>query len=462
MRARSGRLWAAAAAACASCAAPPSVRLAVKLLLPDSPKPAEVASLALHVLWNGGDAGLVVPGGPGDAGALELPLPAGPVVIEVDGLDSTGAPRWRGYARGVELPADADGGAAVATVFFGKIGAFSTFQATPPMPPLAGSAAVAWGEGRLLVLGGRAADGGVTDGVWLYDQRTVELTPEPPLRHARAHAFAAVGADLGGSPYVLLAGGEGGDGAATDSVEIYRPEGGLDLPPLGAPQIDPSGAPLDEAGLEIAVGCGAPGFAALDVYAPGMALAGGDGGLAAELPLPSACPNGALQHVPGLGLLAGALGGEIWLLSPLSGGSPFASTELPRGRFAVAPLDGGWLQLGGEAPDGGVLATAELDLSGRPASVVPLLATPRAAFATLAVADGGLLAVGGLGAGGVALSSAERVDLSSLAATAAGALGSGRIRPALADVPGYRAALVVSGEDPTGAPVGGLEIYSYP
>ncbi|MHB1843716.1 MAG: Kelch repeat-containing protein [Deltaproteobacteria bacterium] len=453
----------AVAVACAPAASPPTVRLAVELILPDSPAPTEVAALRLGVSWNGGDAGVTLPAA-GLAGSVDLPLPSGPVDVEIDGLDDGGVARWRGLSLGVVVPSDADAGPAVAAAFFGKIGDFSSFRSTAPMPALAGSSAVSAGRGQVLVFGGRDATGAVSDGIWLYDQRSVHLSDAGTLNHARAHALALGLSDLAGAPYVLLAGGQGIDGRPTASVELYQPSGERELGPLSAPQLDPRGAALDDGGLEVAIGCGAgAGTPSLDLYAPAGTLAGLDAGPLGPVALPGSCALGVLQLLPSLGAVAvGDLqGGGLALLSPVTGAAPWGSSR-QRSRGGAAPAGQALFQFGGYV-DGGVVGSAELDDGdGGVPSSWPLLATARADFATLPLPGGGLLAVGGAGEGGAALASAELVDFAAGVAVDAGSLGVARIHAALADIPGFRAALVVSGEAADGSPAGGLEIYSYP
>jgi hypothetical protein len=88
----------------------------------------------------------------------------------------------------------------------------------------------------------------------------------------------------------------------------------------------------------------------------------------------------------------------------------------------------------------------------------------RADFGWLVVPDAGVLVVGGRAAQGTpaALATAEWLNLATLVSVPAGQMKDGRIGSAVAQIPGYDAALIVSGVDESGAPVGGLEIYTYP
>ncbi len=461
MTARRGLLLAAACLACRA-APPPSVRLVVDLVLPDAPDPSvEVATLSVAASWNGGDAGVTAPL---SDGGIDLPLPQGPVDVTVLGLAADGQTLWRGIARGVPVPADGRAGPAVATVFFGKVAAFSTFDAIS-LPPLAGSTAVPWGDGQVLVSGGRAADGGLSTAIWLYDQGRVAFEPFGQSLLPRAHHLALALTGAPGAPRLFLAGGDG-PGGATDTAEILDADGGdRPLHPLSAPQIDPSGA-LTADGSAVLVGCGrTTGSAAVDVYGalPGV---GGEGWLGA-LPLGSPCLAGQVTLLPGVGDVVGD-GQTPPELSVYEGPTPDGGTLPPFGAalaqrtgFGATAADGGILQMGGWS-GGKVVATSEWHLSNLDAFPGPQLSAARADFGWTTLPDGKVLVVGGVGDDGGALASAETIDLSTGVVAPAGSLAHARIRPAVADISGYGAALVISGEEADGGPVGGLEIYTYP
>ncbi len=441
--------------ACSSPAVGP--RLAVELVLPDRPDPhAEVATLEIDASWDGGFSGLDLPFGDGGV-ALSLPG-AATVDVTVLGHGADGETLWRGVARSVVVPAGA--GPAVARLFFGKIGAFSSFASVAEMPRLAGSAAVSWGEGRVLVSGGRGADGGPTSGLWLYDHRRVHVQAAGSGLMPRGHHLALATEDSSGSPLLFLAGGDG----PVDTVEVVAADGGVwPLPPLVSPQREPAGAVTGDG--VVLVGCGREGSPAVDVYRPA------DGDWEGSMPLPSRCVAGEITFVPGLGAVVGdgAGAGEISLLgggspeaAPAAGGvEPFATALTVRQSFGAVAVDGGIVQFGGDG-DGGTAGDSEWHVQGRGSAGPFALLTPRADFATLLLPDGRLLVVGGRGADGSALATAELIDPVGGQVVAAGSLAGARIHPALAEISGYGAALVVSGEEADGSPVGGLEIYTCP
>ena len=439
---------------------PASTRLQLDLVLPDSPDPRwEVTELSIQVAWNSGDAGVVLPFG--DAGSVSVTLPAGPADITVDGLGVGGARLWRGLARQVEIPAGAAGGPAHASVFFGKVGAFSSFSALREIPPVAGAVAVPWGEGQILLVGGRLADGGLTNGIWLYDHRTVALSAFGESLDPRAHGLALLSPQPLGNA-LFLAGGDGPDGGATDAVELFLPgQRGLRLHPLGEPQRFPSGASADP-GLELLVGCGeGASLARADLYLPAAALADAGDGYVGAVALGGSCPGGRIDWSPELQAdLVGDTPGGLERVDAVSGDSAWGAVLEARSGFFALPVDGGLLQFGGTVR-GQPTASYEFHADGGVRGGA-LLSSPRADFAAIATPGGNLLVVGGRALDGSPLASAEWVDPSGPSAWPAASLAQPRIHPTLADIPGYGAALVFSGEDAAGRPVGGLEIYTYP
>jgi len=433
-------------------------RLDIQLVLPDQPPVTGVTQLQVVAQWSGGSSQMVVAFA--DGGSLSLSLPAGPIDLTVSGLLADGGAGWRGIARGVQVPGSS--GHAVARVLLGPIGQFASFDGTGVMPPLAGSAAVAWGPGQVLISGGRAADGGLSSALWLYQQASIQATPLTSLE-PRAHHLAAVTLDAAGNRALFLAGGEDPSGAASSTVELLADGGQHALPPLSAPQRWPAAAVAGN-GLELFVGCGAGGPASVNLYLPAAALTGiAGGGLEGILPLPAPCEQGQLTWIPGLDsvLVGDVADGGFTLLGPDGGRRWGADSPVRQGFGAVAFGDGGLLQFGGEI--GGVpVATFATFPLGAPSTG---FTTARADFGwtTVPVNGGSVLVVGGRGGGGAPLSSAELIDLadgsSSVVPTP---FNQPRIRPAVVDISGSGAALVVSGEDADGRPVGGLEIYTYP
>jgi hypothetical protein len=443
-----------------------SPRLVVQLVLPDSPSPAAdgLTSLAVAVVWNGGDAGVI---GQLRDGGLDIPLPAGPVDVTVTGLDDAGTALWRGMARNVDVPANAGAGPAVATMFFGRIGSFSSFDSVVAMPPLAGSAAASWADGRVVISGG-GANGVLSDDLWVYDPRTVQVSQlAQSLLQARAHHLALPLLSLSGVPMVLLAGGDAEGGGSTDTVELVWSDGGAALAPLSTAQGEPSGAVAGD-GLQVLIGCGSADSNELDLYLPAAVGAGNDagddGGWEGLLSLPTDCELGQITWVPALGayVVGDGADGSLSLVDLAGAGvTPWASTPSVRTSFGAVADGSGVLQFGGligEFP----VATYETDTDAGPQGAASLLTTARSNFGWLQLPNGEVLVVGGSDLSGAALATAELFDPRNPAlGTTTISMAQPRIHPAVADISGYGAALVVSGELEDGGPVGGLEIYTY-
>ncbi|MHB8419538.1 MAG: hypothetical protein ACYDCL_15790 [Myxococcales bacterium] len=449
---RAGALALALTAGCGGDGA----RLAVDLVLPDRPAPSDVVELRIEADWNGGRSTATVPFA--DGGSLSLALPEGPVDVTVTGLEASGQATWRGIARGVEVPA-AGQGSARAKLLFGAIGAFSLFGDTGVMPALAGSAAVPWGVGQVLISGGRSSSGELSNGLWLFGQGSLR-TFGPQSLEPRAHHLAAAVSDASGAPLLFLAGGDQANLEAADTAEVVTGSGPVVLHPLGGAQRFPAAAVAPD-GLQLLVGCGEGGPAAVDLYQPAAALLGFDGGWEGALPLPATCERGQITWLPALaGAVAGdGSDGSLTLLTLSGPPQPWGAGAVRHGFGALALSDGGLLQFGGDGDgDGGPLSSFVAFGAG---SAPSGFAEARADFGWTVTPGGALLAVGGRGPGGGPLASAELVPTDGTAALEP-LLNRARIRPAVADISGCGAALVVSGEDADGGPVGGLEMFTYP
>jgi hypothetical protein len=144
-----------------------------------------------------------------------------------------------------------------------------------------------------------------------------------------------------------------------------------------------------------------------------------------------------------------------------AGVTPWASTPSVRTSFGAVADGSGVLQFGGligEFP----VATYETDTDAGPQGAASLLTTARSNFGWLQLPNGEVLVVGGSDLSGAALATAELFDPRNPAlGTTTISMAQPRIHPAVADISGYGAALVVSGELEDGGPVGGLEIYTY-
>jgi hypothetical protein len=443
--------------------------LSLELVLPDAPDPAtEVHLLRLRADWSGGQLEQEVAFV--DAG-VRLDLPTGtPIDLRIEGVASSGgAALWRGSVYGATVPS---GGSATASLFFGKVGDFSHFSSVNEMPRLAGTAAASWDAGQVILAGGLDENGLARTQVWIYDHAQVHVSAAGNLKTARGWPRALIVHDPSGSEYLMVAGGhasfgsnpDGGD--LVDAVELFRPSATpIELPKLLPPQELPGGVLLDPSGLQFLVGCGA-GQALLfqvQLYDLSSVLADGGDAEPQSIPLGSDCSGGDLTEDVGetgtfvSGEADGGIERIAWLPPPV-GHEVTRIGNAPRGRThfaAVASLEG--LILIGGLQDGA--PTDEVDrLDGG----VGVLTERRDDFGWLVVPDAGVLIVGGRAYDGGPLASAEWLDPAGLTSRPAGQMANGRIGSSVVEIPGYGAALIVSGEDGSNQPVGGLEIYTYP
>jgi hypothetical protein len=417
--------------------------LSVTLLLPQNTPLDALDSYAVSLSWDGGAWDASLPFGDGTVSLLPPRPPATFDLVVLGVVD--GGVLWRGIARAVSPDA------AEAKVFFGKVGAFSSFSEMPNgLPGAAGSSACPLGVGQVLVVGGITADQRLLQVAMVYDHLSMSYTLASPPAAAMSHHLALPLSlrDPAGAPEWLLAGGDGATGASSHA-EIYSPNyGGSVQPDLPVGQVAPSGSWIDDGGM---VGCGLTpdGDAGAFAFNPGSgftSLVAGN------------CSGGALLWVPDAGLAVLGLDSGVSFLLPDGGLQPVAALTVTSG-FGSVVYDGGLLVLGGVGPAG---------VSGAVSRVWPqagsgALIAARANFGLL-VLDGGLaLLVGGQDENGASLPNGELFDLATLQPT--GQLITmqfGRIRPAVSDIPGYEAALVVSGEDDAGAPASGFEVFTYP
>jgi hypothetical protein len=428
----------------------------VTLLEPETPKPAGLDTYAVAMAWDGGQWDASVPYGDGTV-HLSPPRPPSTFDLEVLGL-SGGQVTWRGITRGVS-PENLQ-----PSLLFGKVGAFSSFSSTPwDGGALAGSTASPMGLGQVLVVGGSNA-AYVAQLAWVYDQSTASFSTSPPPAQAFAHhlALPLLLTDRAGDSEWLLAGGEDTQGGfATAHTEIYSRHYGSGTPESGTfatlavPQRSPAGAWADSSGNVSAVGCGITpdGDAGLSLIA---------GAVSEPLPPFLSCGGGQVAFVPDAGLVIMGFDGGVWLATPDGGALWITSLDVSRGFRSAVGL-GGLVVLGGETASG---VTNEVRRV-YPDFDAGSLQVARSDFAVVVLEGGMALVVGGRGADGGALQSAELLNLATLAAPNLDGgqtlfmMQTARIAPAVSEIPGYGAALVVSGEDETG-PAGGFEVFTYP
>jgi len=452
----------AAFAGSAGCSNPTVGSLSIGLLLPESPDPrAEVGTLRIGASWDGGHLEQDVSYADG---GVRLDLPTGtPMDLRIEGIAAGGGPAlWRGEAHGATVP---DQGNEAINVFFGKVGAFSHFASVAEMSPLSGTAAASWGAGQVLLAGGSASPGDASPQISIYDHRQVRVSRLATLLAARAFPRTLALKDAEGQDFLMVAGGLGTGGGPLASVELFRPPGmHVPLPPLIWPQSLPGAASLDPSGQRIVIGCGAGAkqLTQVQVYAPAVGFLDGGNPLPdSPVQLGDDCRGAELAQAQGqsAAFVSGEVRGGIERIEN-GGHSVGAAGTVPTARTGFTAIDSpqGLVLIGGRKSG---IPTDEVNRVNDGAK--GKLREPRADFAWLVVPDARVLIVGGRAqATAAALATAEWLDPATLTSAPAGQMEVGRIRSALAQIPGYGAALVVSGEDESGSPVGGLEIYTYP
>jgi hypothetical protein len=334
------------------------------------------------------------------------------------------------------------------------------------MPPLAGTSAAPWDGGQVVLTGGLLPDG--SSGIWIYDHERVQVSLLAKLLTGRSWPRVLALNDAQGHGFLMVAGGVGQDGLARADVELFQPPAThLPLPDLLAPQRLPGGVVLDPGGQQILVGCGTggPALTQVQVYLPSAAFSSGKPSPFPPLRLNGDCRGGQITaaYQGRAAFVSGETVGAIQRIdwtdpagSPVvgpAGAEPDAGLE-----FAAVDSPQGLILIGGRR--NGVPSDEVYRVDGRTGR----LRETRADFGWLVVPDAGVLVVGGRAAQGTpaALATAEWLDLATLASAPAGQMEVGRIGSSVAQIPGYAAALIVSGVDDSGAPVGGLEIYTYP
>jgi hypothetical protein len=419
--------------------------MSVTLIEPESPTPQGLDTYVVALAWDGGGWDGSVPFAPGTV-RLSPPRPPSAFDLEVQGW-ADGGITWRGTTRNV--PADN----LQPSVFFGAVNGFSSFSHTPDGgQDLAGSSASPMGNGQVLVIGGSKGQE-VERLAWVYDHSSARFLTSPPPNREMAHhlALPLFLVDPAGDPQWLLAGGETADASPTTHVEIYsRHYGGTPQPDLPLAQFLPVGSALDDAGRAL-VGCGidADRTAGLLTFTPEQGFA--------PLAPSESCSGGQLAEIPDIGFALLGLDGGIWLLAD-AGVQQIGVLDVTRG-FQSVVYDGGLYVLGGVGPQG---VTSEVRRVFPDSVRVVSLSTARADFAVLQIDAGVFLIVGGRDDAGQALVGAELLDLNGMTTVSLPDMMQARITPALSDIPGCGAALVISGEDATGQPAGGYEVFTYP
>ena len=304
--------------------------------------------------------------------------------------------------------------------------------------PRAAACAVALGDGKVAVIGGRGAS--ALASIELFDARAARgsgaFSAAGNLGEAREQPLCA---GLGGG-LALVAGGFDDGGHALASAELLEEGAGqiraTPLPPLTTPRAFAAAVRLADGRVLIAGGLGeAALLRSAELFDPRRASPEHPGGAPA---LTAAGPMATARGAPMAALLAD---GRVLIAGGLG--------EQP-GKEARAPGEGS-----------AVLATAEL-YDPRTNSFAPTgaMATARTAGVLLLLPGGKVLVAGGLGA--KALASAELFDPAADNGRGAfvptGGLASARDHAAGALLPNGRA-LLLGGLDPTGGPLASAELY---
>jgi Kelch motif protein/galactose oxidase-like protein len=271
--------------------------------------------------------------------------------------------------------------------------------------------AVRLADGRVLVIGGYGVRG-----VEIFDPSTRQFTPAGVLSRGPGGFTATLLHD----GRVLVAGGQNpGEIAPTASAELFDPASGRSVATgtMTTPRFGHAAVLLPDGRVAILGGRGSGGqeLQSVEIYDPQAGTFSPAGGLV------QGRANMAASLLPdGRILVAGGHSGQaIEIYNPATGQSAITGTLNDyRGAFAAVPLAQGRLLMAGGVGEGGrFLGTAEL-LDPRADSVSPSaamtiasatvsMAAERARSAAVALTDGRVLVLGGVGPGGDALDSAE-------------------------------------------------------
>jgi hypothetical protein len=301
-----------------------------------------------------------------------------------------------------------------------------TWAATQNLPyAVWGAGSALLNDGRMLVVGGTrtASSAAAMASAQLYDSRTGQWSATTDMLHARAYPMVVKLKD--GS--ILVAGGAF-RGAPSDAAERYSPDygGWLQAGTMHSPRTQGTATLLADGRVLVAGGgnTAAPTFAATasaEIYDP----ASNSWTVAASMSVPRTLhtasllsdgevlvAGGATAYTSSLGTVTASAEiydprADAWhAAAPMSAARYIGSaTSLANGRVLVA---GGWSYTTDFDPS---LATAEIyDPSANNWTTTGSMSTGRARFGLVALADGRLLAAGGVGPTYKMLATAELWD----------------------------------------------------
>ena len=361
--------------------------------------------------------------------------------VWVEGLDADGALLSAGSSAPFILDRERPG---IVEVFFHRVDRFSSSAAVLADGRYEHSATLL-PDGRVAIVGGRTRDGAVSATVEFYDPATDSISRGPDLARARAgHRAAWVGERL------VIVAGVGGSGSPLSSVELYDPaEGSVGTLSLREARKEHAVAAISAERLMVIGGAGADG-APLErtelvdvgtrqivdgpengprraqlvafVLAGGHVLAAGgiasdgatsssvfDYGIGNEswarvtsMPLARAAAEGAVAG--GVPYLVGGSGDEVESVIDVAAASVAGSLANARRDHAVAVVGEALLVAGGQ--DAAARAV-ELVEGGqvRPAGEMLF---PRRGLTLTALADGAVVAIGGINAADEPVVAVER------------------------------------------------------
>ena len=222
--------------------------------------------------------------------------------------------------------------------------------------------AISLNDGRVLVIGGFGADGGVIGGAEIYDPATNAWAPAGTLIHARAAHTATLLPD----GRVLVAGGENGDGALA-TLEVYLPvfeEFVLVATPMTTARMRHAAALAGEHVLIMGGWDGAAALASVDVYDPAT-----DSVAAGPAMLDARAEHTATTLLSGNVLVAGGMNTEgadlqtAEVFDAVAGGfvaTANAMSTARRNHIAMLLPHNNSVLIAGGSSDGAASATAEL------------------------------------------------------------------------------------------------------
>ena len=333
-------------------------------------------------------------------------------LFALDGFDATGAV----IARGRSCAVDFEASGTTAALYFAPTNFFGV-TASAPSSTRAAPAAMALDDGTVLLAGGGDTAGAPLATTELFHPGLGTFTANAAvMNHARARAESTPLSAIG----LLVTGGVGAGGAVLDSAEIYLQNGAQFLdtaPSLDMPRVDHRAVPLADGRTFVTGGSATDGGAPTAATAFIYVKSDGTFHVTTGPTLVEARRAHAAALAVGVPFVFGGYGADgktplasVEAIDPSTGGVARTVAHLVTARAeatATALADGGILLVGGIGP-AGALADAEVYNPALPdkATVYTLMVARHHHTATV-LADGRVLVAGGTDGAGNALSSVE-------------------------------------------------------